>query len=601
MKRILYSLSALFLIHSIEAQIYEDYIGAGHSEGVTVTTSSDYQAFGWSQMASGENTIDGSGLDADYMEVTRFLAQSTLGFEEEHVQEVLDMGIEAWIDDQVDRPYVSQRALMWTIIQEALAIWIEDGNDPDDYFYPGFQHFQYAWWQTNMTNEDLLRQRVAMALSEILVVSLASNLEEHVDGVAVYHDILIDHAFGNYRDLLEEVTMSPTMGVYLSHFNNPLTIDSLNIHPDENYAREIMQLFSIGLYELNTDGTFVLDSNQQPIPTYGINEIKELAKVFTGLGPGEVIENDFGVEEPYFGLTRYLCDFSVPMTMYEPFHEPGPKTLLNGYVIPDGQSGIEDIQDALDHLFDHPNVGPFIGRRLIQNMVKSNPTPGYVQRVAEAFNDNGQGVRGDMLAVVKAVLLDEEARTCEWIQHPEQGKLIPPFYRYAYFSRNVDKLSTDANYWNIAYSFFENTEQIPFASRTVFNFYLPDFQPNGPIADADLFGPEFEIHNSRTSIGYLNEATLWTWYWALMYSWENVDPVFVSVDELEDLARDPEVLINELDKTYTHGQMTEEFRENIRSSMELMTLSNMGPDYLSWRARFALFMILIGPDYVILK
>ncbi|NND95214.1 MAG: DUF1800 family protein [Flavobacteriales bacterium] len=600
MMRLTLSMGTLFLIASINAQIYDDYVGAGHADGIEVTTSSNYQAFGWDVIASGDASINGSGLDADIMEATRFLAQSTMGFEAQHLDETLELGIEAWIDAQVDKPYVSQYDRMYEIIEQALELWTAQGNDPEEYFYPGFQHFQYAWWQTNMTNEDLLRQRVAMALSEILVVSLASNLEEHVDGVAVYHDILLENAFGNYRDLLEEVSLSPTMGVYLSHFNNPLNIDSLNVHPDENYAREIMQLFSIGLYELNIDGTYALDVDGDPIPTYGIYEIKELAKIFTGLGPGAVIENIF-VDEPYFGLTRYLCDFTEPMTMYEEFHEPGPKTLLNGFTIPGGQSGMADIQDALDHLFDHPNVGPFIGRKLIQNMVKSNPTPGYIQRVAEAFNDNGQGVRGDMLAVVKAVLLDEEARTCEWIQNPEQGKLIPPFYRYSYFSRNVDKLGPENLYWNVGYSFFENTEQIPFASRTVFNFYLPDFQPNGQIADQELVAPEFQIHNSRTSIGYLNEVTSWTWYWALMYPWDNVEPVFVSFNDYEELARDPEVLINELDRIFTHGQMTEEFRQNLKETMSGFTLFTAGPAYLEYRARLALFMIMVGPDYVILK
>jgi uncharacterized protein (DUF1800 family) len=535
------------------------------------------------------------------MEATRFLAQATMGFDQSHLDELMDLGMQAWVDAQVDKPYVDQYDRMYEIIDQALDLWTAQGNDPEEYFYPGFQHFQYAWWQTNMTNEDLLRQRVAMALSEILVVSIASNLEEHIDGVVDYHDIILGHTFGNYRDLLEDVSLSPTMGVYLSHFNNPLNIDSLNVHPDENYAREIMQLFSIGLYELNEDGTYVLDGQGNPIPTYGINEIKELAKIFTGLGPGEVIDNPYGIDEPYFGLTRYLCDFTEPMAMYDTFHEPGPKTLLNGYTIPGGQSGMADIEDALDHLFNHPNVGPFIGRRLIQNMVKSNPTPGYVQRVAQAFNDNGQGERGDLLAVVKAILMDEEARTCDWIQHPEQGKLISPFYRYSYFARNVEKIGPEDLYWNVGYSFFENTEQIPFVSRTVFNFYLPDYQPNGAIANAELVAPEFQIHNSRTSIGYLNEATLWTWYWSLMYTWEDVDPVFVSVDIYEDLARDPEVLINELDRMYTHGQMTEEFRQNLRETMNGLTLANMGPDYLEYRARLALFMIMIGPDYVILK
>ncbi len=601
MIRIALSIITLLIIASSSAQVYDDYLGAGHSEGIQVTTSSNYQAFGWDEIASGEATLNGAGMDARLMETARFLNQATNGFDNSILEEVADMDYEAWINAQVEEPYVNQHDLMYNIIDEAIEIWVAQGNNEEDYFYPGYQHFQYAWWQTNMTNSDLLRQRVSMALSEILVISLASNLEEHINGVANYQDFLIENAFGNYRDILEDVTMHPIMGVYLSHFNNPLSIDSLNIHPDENYAREIMQLFTIGLYELNTDGSYLLDGNNNPIPTYGINEIKELAKVFTGLGPGGVIDNDFGITEPYFGLTRYLCDFLEPMMMFEPFHEQGPKTLLNGFTIPSGQSGMQDIDMALDHLFDHPNVGPFLARRLIQNMVKSNPTPGYIQRVAEKFNDNGQGERGDMLTVVKAVLLDDEARSCEAINDPEQGKLRSPLQRYSQFSRYADKIGAEDMYWNTGYDFFVNTEMAPFVARSVFNFYLPDFQPNGPIADAGLYAPEYQIHNSRSSIGYINNVNSWTVNWALMYPWENVAPVYLDIYRYEELARDPEVLINEFDRVFTHGQMTEELRTNLRGAMNGFTLLNAGPDYLEYRARLGMYLVMISPDYVILK
>lgn len=601
MTRYFTCLCVLFAFSQSQSQVYDDYIGAGHSEGILITTSDEFQAFGWDQIATGEASLSGSGLDARHMETTRFLSQATLGFDPSVLDEVMDMDFEAWIDSQVDEPYVDQYDLMFEIIDQALAIWVAEGNDAEDYFYPGFQHLQYAWWQTNMTNTDLLRQRVALAYSEIFVVSILGTLEDHVQGVAEYHDMLIGHAFGNYRDLIEDVTYSPAMGIYLSHYNNPLNIDSLNVHPDENYAREIMQLFSIGLYELNVDGSFVLDVSGNPIATYDNDDIKEFAKIFTGVGPGEVIPNDFGLNDPYFGMNRYLCDFTVPMQVFEDWHEVGPKNLLNGYVIPSGQTGVQDISSTLDHLFNHQNVGPFLARRLIQQFVKSNPTPAYIERVALKFNDNGQGERGDMLAVIKAVLLDEEARTCDWIQDSEQGKLLSPFQRYAYFARHIDKLGPENTYWNVGYDYFQSTEQIPFTARSVFNYYLPDYQPQGEIADADLYAPEFEIHNSRTSIGYLNNVLLWTNWWAMLYAWDTMDPVFVDIGAYEDLARDPEVLINELDRTYTHGQMTEELRANLRTTMAGMTLGNIGDDYLEYRARTALYLIMISPDYVILK
>jgi uncharacterized protein (DUF1800 family) len=594
-----------FLIYSvplfIQAQFYEDYIGAGHAEGVIVTSSDELQVFGQSFTASGANTINGQGMDAKFMEAVRFMNQASLGADQSIVQEVMDMGFEAWLDAQADLEPSYLHPQMITIIDEAIANYIAQGGDPENYFSPGPWHFQYAWWQINMTNEDLLRQRVAYALSQILVTSYNSNLSDRADGIAYYYDVLVEHALGNYQDLLLDVSLHPAMGLYLSHFNNPRNIDDLNIHPDENYAREVMQLFSIGLYELNIDGTQTLDGNGDPIPTYGLDEVKELAEVFTGLGPGAMVPNPFD-EIPNFGDSWYFTDFGVSMAMYEEWHEPGQKNLVNGGIVPAGQTGMEDIEDAVEILFTHPNVGPFLATRLIQHLVKSNPTPSYVQRVAQVFNDNGNGVRGDLHATVKAILLDEEARDCEWISEPFHGKLTEPFCRYTQFSRMSDVLAEEERYWNAGYAFLESTEQAPMNSKSVFNFFQPTYQPNGPIADAGLVAPEFQIHNSLSSIAYMNQVNDWTFWWALMYSWEEaIEPVFVDIAELEELAKSPEVLINELDKLYLRGQMSDGLREILRTSMEAFQGSTVGPLYLDYRARMAQYLILISPDYAILR
>ena len=583
------------------SQFYEDYIGAGHADGITITTSDELQVFGQSNIAAGSATMNGAGLDGRFMDAVRFLRQSTLGVDPEYVQEVMVMGYEAWLNNQREIPASSMHATTEEIVEDALAMWVAGGGDPDDYFHPAFYHFLYAWWQINMTNEDLLRQRVAYALSEIMVISFYSGVDEHADGAAHFYDLLIEHGLGNYRDLLYDVSLHPAMGIYLSHFNNPRTIESENIHPDENYAREIMQLFSIGLYELNIDGTQVLDVNGNPIASYGIPEVKDLARVFTGLGPGAMVDNMYDVV-PNFGDGHYFTDFTVPMAMYELWHEPGQKNIVNGGIIPAGQSGMEDINDAIDILFEHPNVGPFLAQRLIQHMVKSNPTPAYVQRVATVFNDNGLGVRGDMFATVKAILMDEEARTCDWVNDPQQGKLSEPLIRYIQYARMTDRIETQDRYWNIGYSFLESTEQAPLFSRSVFNFFQPGYQPNGPIADQDLVAPEFQIHNSRTSLSYMNEVNDWTLWWALMYSWEDfVEPVFVDMNQLEEMAKIPEVLINHLDKMYTHGQMSEELRNNIKTTMNGLTGLTVGPSYLEYRARLACYLLLISPDYAIQK
>lgn len=592
----------LLFYFTSSGQIYEDYVGGGHSDGITVTASSNYQPWGWEQIALGQNTINGNGLEGKLMEASRFLAQATLGGTPEMIRQVADMDFEEWIDEQSELPPTLLLDTVRDIYNRARQWFIDDGGDPEDYAYwPYTQHFLYGWWQVNMTTEDVLRQRVALALSEILVISYMDVLNDFGEAQASYYDVLINNALGNYEDLLLQVTLHPAMGVYLSHFNNPKAIPEQNIHPDENYAREVMQLFSIGLYELNPDGTVQTDESGNGIPTYDIYDIKEFAKVFTGLGAGAVIENEWQ-DEPEFGTSKWITDMTVPMAMYEEWHEQGEKHLLNGFVIPAGQSGMADIEAAIHHLFMHHNVGPFIARRLIQNMVKSNPTPAYIARVAAAFDDNGQGERGDMKAVVKAILLDPEARECAWVNDPQQGKLREPMMRYFQFCRAMDKNSPYGVYWNIGYDFWRKTGQLPLASPSVFNFFLPDYQPVGPIADQDLYGPEFQIHNSMTSLGYINAVDDWVMWGVLMDTWESVGTaVTLDISQLIPLAKDPEVLINKLDVLLTHGNLSPETRNIIRASLDQITHDVLWSYYLEYRVKMALYLFMISPDYAILK
>jgi len=252
---------------------------------------------------------------------------------------------------------------------------VAQGGDPAGYEAKD-QFFHSAFTNYAMTGEDLLRARVALALSEIFVISEVGALDGEPLGWASYYDLLLQHSFGNYRDLLYDITLHPCMGVYLTHLNNPKTDTTQNQFPDENYAREVMQLFSIGLYELNLDGSRKLDTAGNFIPTYDLGEIEEFAKVFTGLSWGD--RNEFGKRFPVseLGLT-------IPMQMFDEEHEPGSKQLLNGFVVPDRNpvDGLADLNDAIDNLFNHPNVGPFLARLLIQRLVKSNPSPDYISRV----------------------------------------------------------------------------------------------------------------------------------------------------------------------------------------------------------------------------
>ena len=362
MKKALLIFSFLLSLCSSRYSFGQIILGSDTSQHIKVTTSSNYTPQYWTQTASGDKTINGVGLEGKWMEASRFLSQASLGASLEDIKSVADKGIEQWIDEQMALPQSQVLDRLEDVYAEVIEWYLLNGGDPAELAgRPYWTIFNYTWWENHMDSEDVLRQRIALALSEIFVISFESNLSDSGYGLADYYDLLLRNAFGNFEELLFDVTMHPCMGYYLSHLNNPREITEENIHPDENYAREIMQLFTIGLYELNQDGTRKTDSMGNWIPTYDQNDIKELAKVFTGLSVADVVPNEW-VDEPYFGLDIYIADMTLPMIMYEEWHEPGPKTMLDGYVIPGGQGGVNDIRAAIHRLFLHENVGPFIGR-----------------------------------------------------------------------------------------------------------------------------------------------------------------------------------------------------------------------------------------------
>lgn len=573
------------------------YLGAGGKK-IFTTSSSELHLEDWSRIASADATVSGQGLDFERMEASRFLAQASLGADEMIIDQVVTLGMEGWIDDQIRKKPSFLMDELYEINDEVNAWFLTQGGDETEIpMRPSSKIFNYTWWEINLRNDDLLRHRVALALSEILVISLQSDLNGYGDALASYYDILVKHALGNYRDLLLDISLHPAMGFYLSHLNNPKAIPDQNIHPDENFAREIMQLFSIGLYELHPDGTRKKNSQGNDIPTYGQNEIKEMAKIWTGLSTADVIPNMYDTE-PYFGIGIYTSNMTLPMQMYEEWHETGPKTLVGNVRVEAGQSGMQDIESAIEALFMHPNVGPFIGRLLIQRLVKSNPTPGYIRRVSATFDDNGSGVRGDMSAVVKAILLDQEARECRWLQDPDAGMLREPLVRYTHFCRALPIEQYYDRFWNSSFGFLNSSGQTPLGAKSVFNFFLPDHQPSKLFSDKNLVGPEFQIHNSRTGIGFINELNRWAIYNSVMFSWERDDPATIlDISELKELAKDSEVLLNALDLLFTHGQLTNRTRTLIRDALDQIYHG----DYREYRSRLAIYLILISPDYAILK
>jgi len=582
-------------ITGLYGQAHTDYIGAGHNQNIKVTTSSTL-----SVKSLGERTISGEGLDAMKMEASRFLAQATLGFGMNEIDELAinrSNDFKAWLENQFTISPTLIEPLVYSITDEVKALRVAGGENPADFFGPWAVHFNYAFWQANMINNDLLRQRVALALSEILVISINSNLVDNGEALGNYYDIFLKNAFGNYKDILSEVTLHPTMGLYLSHYNNQKTNEAANIHPDENYAREIMQLFTIGLHELNLNGT-EKNQNGQPIPTYDNSDITELAKVFTGLS-GSALGDDAWSNSVYFGIGFYEIDKTKPMKMYENFHEKGSKTFL-GKTVPDGNSGMQDIEAAIDIIFDHPNVGPFLAKRLIQRLVKSNPSPAYVERVARVFNRGDNGQKGDMKSVIKAILLDEEARSCNAINVNHAGKLREPVIRLTHAAKSMPVEEIQGRYWNNGYDMINRVKHHPLAAPSVFNFYTPDFSPNGEIANSGLVAPEFKIFDSSSSINYVNQSNQWFVWEALWWSWEGdfgVENPSLVYTELLELADEPEALIHRLDIMFTHGQLSEKTKSIIKEAITGLKWGEVEYD----RVKMALYLLFISPDYTILK
>lgn len=407
---------------------------------------------------------------------------------------------------------------------------------------------------------------MALALSEILVVSEASTaLGSQTEMVAAYHDLLVRNALGNYRELLEQVTLSQAMGYYLSMFQNQKPDPANGIRSDENYAREIMQLFTVGLDQLNPDGSVKLDGMGQTLPTYGQADIANLARVFTGWG------NPGGTDDSGFFFVPDAAP-ERPMQAYETFHDRDAKTIIGGVQIPAGLNAQEDLDRALDTLFAHPNVGPFIGRQLIQRLVTSNPSPAYVQRVAAVFNDNGNGERGDLYAVARAILMDLEARNGHVSNPVAFGKLREPLIRMAHLWRAFSATSRSRRY---GYPYpEEDLAQAPLRSPSVFNFFRPHYQPAGPLAEAGLVAPEFQIVNENTitstgnaldfyARGYLTTTGLSARFFG-------DEDVYLDYRSWEERARNLPGLVDDLDLIFLSGQMSDAMRQTLLDHLELV-------------------------------
>lgn len=537
-------------------------------------------------------------------DAARFLTQATFGYRQADIDALAAKGYSAWITEQMAVPMSSHRKETMDDFNRNQTSGGTGNRNATTLAYerPGGPHRQAAWWHIAVNGPDQLRQRVAFALSQILVISDTNGtVNGWQEGAANYYDILAEESFGNFRTLLERVTLSPMMGIYLSSLRNAkATFDARGntiTLPDENYAREIMQLFTIGLHELNPDGTLRLDPAGQPIPTYTQETITQTAKVFTGWAyTNKTAVNPTANTGLFRGSPGNYID---PMSLWPAFHDDTAKTIVGNKVLPAGQGGIKDLKDTLDALFEHPNTGPFIARQLIQRMVTSNPSPSYVYRVAQAFANNGAGVRGDMAAVVRAILLDYEARSAAVAATATYGKMKEPLLRATSLLRTFGGTS---NSGRIAILNPEGSlAQAALRAPTVFNFYEPNFVLPGAVASAGLYAPEFQILTDTTAITQPN------FYYTYIYNNRsttdmNQQTVGLALADWLPVSRTPAQLVGMLNNVLAGGGLPKATTDRITAAITAMpagTATSTANDLE--RVRSAIYLVITSPQAAIQK
>jgi uncharacterized protein (DUF1800 family) len=581
----------------------------------------------------------------------RFLTQATFGPAPAELARVQQLGFAGWLDDQFTRT----PNLHLPIVH----VWQTEVGDGTSTPAATTDHRLEAFWRQAMRTDsasDPLRQRVAFALSQIFVISdRMESLAADQRGMTSYYDTLLENAFGNYRTLLEAVTRHPWMGLYLSAMRNRKANVAANRFPDENYAREVMQLFAIGLWRLNPDGSQLLSTGTDldpdgavvpaglPIPTYGQSQIQVLARIFTGLSYGTRFTTATNLAE--ITTTAFYDSNNVPwrpMRMFDSEHDVAAKTLafpgLTPLVLPartasnpnTGAAGDADLAATLDHLANHPNVGPFIARLLIQRLVTSNPTPAYIGRVSAVFANNGSGVRGDLKAVLKAILLDSEARDPARLDVATQGLVREPYTRYVAIARAFNAAPADPVSSGGRFRGFGSLDgdfiQRPLSAPSVFNFYSPDYRPAGAARTANLASPELQITNSVTAISAPNRfssafAATSTTANVTQFNPSTVanDVATTTVDEstwntradeaswLPLATGDPDALVAALDRTLCYGRMSPAtFRAVTRALRRLddplgTADLNVRDQRARARLRVAAHLVTVSADFSVLK
>src|SRR3984885_5300873 len=538
-------------------------------------------------------------------DASRFLMQATFGGSEADINHLSTIGYNAWFAEQfaipntLHEPY-AEREIM---LNNPPACAPTDATCNQMLFLQtyGDSYFEQPFWNTALTGKDALRKRVQFALSELFVISSQDAVVGQMPrGVANYYDMLGNDAFTNYRQLLQDVTLNPMMGIYLSILANDK--GDANRDPDENYAREVMQLLTIGLNQLNPDGTTQLDGSGNPVPTYGLNDVVGMAKIFTGFSwnmngnTSDQAWSGYGASYAGPGFGQDL----LPLVAYPSHHSTDEKDFL-GVTIGAGSSDPNgDLKTALDTLFNHPNAPVFVSRQLIQHLVTSNPSPAYLERVAAVFKDNGQGVRGDMKAVITAILMDDEARNTAspTFSSPNYGKVQEPLVRFAHMARAFTAESKSGSFdlgsvEDPASGFAELASRAP----SIFNWFAPGYVPAGTsIEQAGLTAPEMEITDVTTVIGYLNSMQA-----ALSGGYGNNGDLYMTLATETALANNPDALLDRVNLLLLAGNMSSTLRSQILAAVNAISVpagdANAINQALLARAQTAIFLTVASSEY----
>lgn len=507
-------------------------------------------------------------------EAARFLMQAAIGASREHIARVQALGFEAWIDEQLALPGNGSR---WD--------WLMSKGMNDLTLRNSQAGFDSCAWRKLISSPDTLRQRLTLALSEIIVVSI--NGLVHGGGwkafcAAYYLDMLETNCFGNYRDLLHKVSSSVPMSLYLTYRGNSKANLVTGAMPDENYAREILQLFSIGLLKLNLDGS-VVNNNGVPVETYTNDDITGLARIFTGW--------DLDLSTSNTSSPDY---HRRPLRQVAFKHETGASTFL-GQTIPAGINAEQALSLSIDVIFAHPNVAPFIARQLIQRLVSSNPSRAYISRVATVFNNNGAGVKGDLKAVIKAILLDSEARATPASTELQAGKIREPLLRFLAWARAFNANSASDS-WKLGDTSDASTKlgQSPLRSPTVFNFFRPGYvPPNTEIARANLLAPEMQIVNETSVVGYVNYMQ------NAVSGIKGVGDLAADYSNLLAMGSDSNAVVDEIHLLLAAGQISDNNIALIKQAVASMPSSTERQKLA--RIHAALTLVLAAPEFIVQK